>query len=489
MACGRWRSPRRRVACPSCSALGLWQGYGAWLLSGGAGDVWLTPRCSPRCRAIRGRSSRCPRSSAVAGGAPRAKPARSRWRWRNSRCACDAISNEASACQPLDAALSRACAAAARSRVRLAAAGAGPAAGARRSCWRTPRSGWHCGSSGASPSNARCSRAPRPAGGAARWRRPFRRWRCWCCTRAALQFRSRRCCSSSALEAFGCWLLWRAGARGNLDAVSPRSPLVVLVAGAVGVFALSVFGLRGLLDIRDALRIAELDRLASPAHWQATRAWLGVAAGCPVLFAASALGAAAWLAGAATAALGYLGGAAVSRRGAADARNANCSTNWRVHLDLIALAMEAGRSLPRRWQSARDRAPEGALQRAWSARHPRDSRRRGTARGTARTGAACRVSSRWLSLVTALRSAEQLQHPCCAGVARTRASVCGAAVCAGRTARARRATQSLGGDGAGHRAVHVRRAGVSAGATAGANCGVDASSRHTLFGFGVSRAA
>ena len=38
-------------------------------------------------------------------------------------------------------------------------------------------------------------------------------------------------------------------------------PLVFLAAGAAGVFALSVFGLRGLLDIRDALRHAELDAL------------------------------------------------------------------------------------------------------------------------------------------------------------------------------------------------------------------------------------
>ena len=53
----------------------------------------------------------------------------------------------------------------------LVAARAGTAARHVRNCWRTPRSGSRCASSGAWPSNARCSRAPRRAGGAARWRR------------------------------------------------------------------------------------------------------------------------------------------------------------------------------------------------------------------------------------------------------------------------------------------------------------------------------
>ena len=113
--------------------------------------------------------------------------------------------------RPLDATLSGARAAPARSRnshrLRLRA---GTAAAATRSCWRTPRSGWRCGSSAASPSNARCWRAPRPgrrrgalaaivaaagAAGAARAWAGRCRSRCW-----------RSCC---CLEAFGCWLLWR----------------------------------------------------------------------------------------------------------------------------------------------------------------------------------------------------------------------------------------------------------------------------------------
>ena len=61
----------------------------------------------------------------------------------------------------------------------------------------------------------------------------------------------------------------------------PQIPLMFLVVGAAGVFALSVYGLRGLLEIRDALRHAELTRLSAPENWQITRLWLGVVAGLP----------------------------------------------------------------------------------------------------------------------------------------------------------------------------------------------------------------
>lgn len=144
----------------------------------------------------------------------------------------------------------------------------------------------------------------------------------------------------------------------------PEIPLIVLAVGAAFVFALSVFGLRGLLDIRDALRSADLTRLSAPDHWQATRAWVGVAAGVPVLLAASNLGGAAWLAGATVAALGYWATPAflASARQRAEHEVLDDLT---VHLDLIALAMEAGSSLPAAIAICAERAPEGALQRAW----------------------------------------------------------------------------------------------------------------------------
>jgi tight adherence protein C len=142
-------------------------------------------------------------------------------------------------------------------------------------------------------------------------------------------------------------------------------PLIVLALAAAGAFALSVFGLRGLLDVRDALRQADFTRLAAPAHWPATRAWLGVAAAFPVVLASSRLGAGAWLAGAATAAIGYWSApeflAAARRRAEREVLD-----DLAVHLDLIALAMEAGSSLPAALALCADRAPEGALRRALS---------------------------------------------------------------------------------------------------------------------------
>jgi tight adherence protein C len=141
-------------------------------------------------------------------------------------------------------------------------------------------------------------------------------------------------------------------------------PLIVLAAAAAGVFALSVVGLRGLLDIREALRNAELTRLASPAHWQATRAWIGLAAGLPMLIASARLGAGAWLAGLAVAALGYW----VAPMFLAAARQRverELLDDLPLHLDLIALCLEAGSSLPAALAICAERAPVGPLRRAW----------------------------------------------------------------------------------------------------------------------------
>ena len=139
-------------------------------------------------------------------------------------------------------------------------------------------------------------------------------------------------------------------------------PLFALVILAAVMFGLSVFGLRGLMDIREALRSADLNRLASPAHWQATRAWLGLAAAVPVFFTGLANGA--WLAAAAVAGLGYW----VAPRFLASARQRvehELLDDLPVHLDLIALAMEAGWALPAALATCAHRAPDGALRRAW----------------------------------------------------------------------------------------------------------------------------
>jgi len=140
---------------------------------------------------------------------------------------------------------------------------------------------------------------------------------------------------------------------------------MALLLVAVAMFGLSVFGLRGLLDIHGALRFAELHRLASPAHWQLTRVWLGVVAAVPVFFAASSLAGGAWLAAAAVAALGYAG----APRFLASARQRvelELLDDLSLHLDLIALGLESGRTLPAALAACAHRAPDGALRRAWS---------------------------------------------------------------------------------------------------------------------------
>jgi tight adherence protein C len=140
-------------------------------------------------------------------------------------------------------------------------------------------------------------------------------------------------------------------------------PFALVILAAV-MFGLSVFGLRGLLEIRDALRTADLQRLTPPAHWQATRAWIGMAAAVPVVFAASTLAGGAWVAGALVAALGYW----VAPQFLASARQRvehELLDDLPVHLDLIALAMEAGWALPTALATCAHRAPEGALRRAW----------------------------------------------------------------------------------------------------------------------------
>ena len=101
--------------------------------------------------------------------------------------------------------------------------------------------------------------------------------------------------------------------------------LLVLVGGA-----LAVPGIRGLLDIGEALQRGELHRLSAPRHWVATRALFGFVAAVPVFLTTASLGIGA------------------------------------VHLDLIALAVEAGSSLTSAINACAERAPDGPLRRAWA---------------------------------------------------------------------------------------------------------------------------
>ena len=137
--------------------------------------------------------------------------------------------------------------------------------------------------------------------------------------------------------------------------------LIVLLAG--GAFALSVFGVRGLLGIRAALRHAELDRLADPPLWRATRAFIGVCAALPVLACAPAAG------GGVLAALLVAGlGFAAAPRFLESARRRverEMLDDLPLHLDLMAMSVEAGGSLSAALALAAEHGPDGALRRAF----------------------------------------------------------------------------------------------------------------------------
>jgi pilus assembly protein TadC len=129
--------------------------------------------------------------------------------------------------------------------------------------------------------------------------------------------------------------------------------------------ALALPGLRGLLDIRDALHRGELQRLSAPLQWPATRAFLGFLAATPVYLATASLGPGALAAALATGALGFavapLFLASLKRR----AEQALLD-ELALHLDLIALAVEAGSSLTSALNACAERAPDGPLRRAWA---------------------------------------------------------------------------------------------------------------------------
>lgn len=144
----------------------------------------------------------------------------------------------------------------------------------------------------------------------------------------------------------------------------PEPSTLQLLLALVGV-ALAVPGFRGLLDIGDALQRAELHRLSAPRHWVGTRVFLGFVAAVPVFLTTTSLGLGALGAALATAALGFsvapLFLASLRRR----AEQALLD-ELAVHLDLIALAVEAGSSLTSAINACAERAPDGPLRRAWA---------------------------------------------------------------------------------------------------------------------------
>jgi tight adherence protein C len=176
-----------------------------------------------------------------------------------------------------------------------------------------------------------------------------------------------------------------------------------------GVFALGVHGVRGLLAMRAAMRVADLAALADPPHWRQTRAFLGTCAALPVLMLMPAMGLGALGAALLAAALGY----AVAPQFLASVRarvERELLDDLPLHLDLMALAMESGGSLTLALALAVEHGPGGALRRAFEAvllevhggAEPLDALRTLDQRIGLRS-----VNT----LVTSLRSAERLGMP------------------------------------------------------------------------------
>jgi tight adherence protein C len=213
-------------------------------------------------------------------------------------------------------------------------------------------------------------------------------------------------------------------------------PFIMLFAGAGAVLLVGVFGLRGIVEIRDALRLAEFERLAAPSGWPATRALMGLLPAIPVYLLASVVTGtrAALQAGAVVMAAGY----ACSPRCLLVVRRHvehRILDDLALHLDLLALAMESGGSWTTALASCVERAPEGPLRRAFgrvileinAGAEPLEALRNLEQRLRLRPFA---------TLVSALRAAEKLQQPL-APVLRERARQ----AAAGRFARAERAAR------------------------------------------------
>jgi tight adherence protein C len=142
-------------------------------------------------------------------------------------------------------------------------------------------------------------------------------------------------------------------------------PLPAWMLIAAGGFALGVFGLRGWLDIHAAFRDAELERLDANPHWQVSRAFAAFVAAIPVWIATGSLDGGRWFAALLVAGLAF----AAAPRFLAAARERVEREMLRelpLHLDLIALAMESGATLPASIAMCAEHAPAGALRRAWN---------------------------------------------------------------------------------------------------------------------------
>lgn len=140
-------------------------------------------------------------------------------------------------------------------------------------------------------------------------------------------------------------------------------PLFVWLLLAGGGFVLGMHGLRGVLALRDAVRRADLLGLAAPQRWLITRGFLGMCAALPVLLLLPSLGGGAFLAAIVVGGLGFA--VAPQFLGSVRARlEREIVDDLPVHLDLMAITVESGGSLPAALGVAAEHGPPGVLKRA-----------------------------------------------------------------------------------------------------------------------------
>lgn len=213
-------------------------------------------------------------------------------------------------------------------------------------------------------------------------------------------------------------------------------PTFVWLIAAPALAFVGVHGLRGALAIRAALHELRFDGLSPPPNWPATRALVGVLAGLPVMLAARPLGSLALLPGVLVAAIGFWA-APQLLAGARHRLERQMLDELALHLDVLAVAMEAGSSWGAALALCVERAPDGPLRRAWqqvimdihSGAEPLDALRALEQRLRLQPLA---------TLVSALRAADKLKLPA-ASVLRDRARHCAAA----RFARAERRARAV----------------------------------------------
>jgi tight adherence protein C len=146
--------------------------------------------------------------------------------------------------------------------------------------------------------------------------------------------------------------------------MTDTSPMILAMLATIAC-AVGIPGIGGLFDIQAALRQGELDRLAAPRNWRATRVFMGTLVALPVYMAAAPLGASALGAALLAALLGYALSPWLLREARQRAEQGMLD-ELTLHLDLMALVLESGSGLKAAITVCAERAPDGPLRRAWA---------------------------------------------------------------------------------------------------------------------------